>query len=49
VIHRDIKPENVLIDMQGTLRLADFGLSAMLDDDDSTLKTQVPQKSPAAS
>jgi serine/threonine protein kinase len=27
IIHRDIKPENILIDDQGVVRLADFGIS----------------------
>jgi tRNA A-37 threonylcarbamoyl transferase component Bud32 len=37
VVHRDIKPENILIDQDGNVRIADFGLAKMLGGHDVTL------------
>ncbi len=31
VVHRDVKPENVMIGADGTMKLADFGISKALD------------------
>jgi serine/threonine protein kinase len=31
ILHRDLKPQNLLINKQGTLKLADFGLSRCFD------------------
>jgi tRNA A-37 threonylcarbamoyl transferase component Bud32 len=33
VVHRDIKPENVLVDQDGQVRIADFGLAKVLTSD----------------
>ncbi len=36
VIHRDIKPENILIDREGRVRIADFGLARVLHGESDT-------------
>ena len=41
IVHRDLKPSNVLVDVEGHMKLSDFGISRALNKGETTVCTNV--------